>query len=161
MTRFSRSAMDVAVATSRRRALARVSVVIPAKNEAKNIGGVLERMPDSVDEIILVDGCSTDGTVEVAQRIRPDIRVLVEQGPGKGAALRTGFEAASGDFVVMIDADGSMDPREIPRCLDELEDRRAGRGSYHLVKGSRFAPGGGTSDMTPIRKLGNRMLLML
>jgi glycosyltransferase involved in cell wall biosynthesis len=151
----------------RRRGRAQVSVVIPAKNEAENVGWVLERIPDCVDEIVLVDGNSTDGTVEVARRVRPEIRVIPEEQPGKGAALRTGFAAARGDFIVMIDADGSMDPREIDVCLERLHDRRNGTGPdghderYEFVKGSRFTSGGGTSDMTAFRRAGNSVLLWL
>lgn len=139
----------------------RVSVVIPAKNEAENIGWVLERLPDCVDDVVLVDGNSTDGTVEVARRVRPDIHVLVEERPGKGAALRTGFAAATGDFIAMIDADGSMDPSEIENCLEALHDRREKKGRYPIVKGSRFADGGGTDDMEWVRRMGNRVLLGL
>jgi len=140
--------------------------VIPAKNEAENIGWVLERLPSVVQEVVLVDGKSTDGTVSVARRIRPDIRVLVEKAPGKGAALRTGFNAARGDFIVMIDADGSMDPSELDHCLEALEDRRAearedSPKAYPIVKGSRFTCGGGTDDMEFVRQLGNRVLLGL
>lgn len=131
-----------------------VSVVIPAMNEARNIGWVLERLPACVDEVILVDGQSTDGTVEVARRIRPDVRAIAQRGRGKGDALRTGFAAARGDCIVMIDADGSMDPAEIDRCLGSLE-------THAIVKGSRFAAGGGTGDMELHRRLGNRMLLGL
>jgi glycosyltransferase involved in cell wall biosynthesis len=131
-----------------------VSVVIPALNEARNIGWVLERLPACVDEVILVDGHSTDGTVEVARRIRPDVRAIAQRGRGKGDALRTGFAAARGDCVVMIDADGSMDPAEIDRCLGSLE-------THAIVKGSRFAAGGGTADMELYRRLGNRLLLGL
>jgi glycosyltransferase involved in cell wall biosynthesis len=147
----------------RRRARQHVSVVIPAKNEERNLPWVLERMPDLVDEIILVDGCSTDRTVAVARWLRPDIRVVTQAGRGKGDALRAGFDAAYGDFIVMIDADGSMDPGEIPACIAELHDRRAlGRsGSYELVKGSRFMHGGGTDDMSPVRRMGNSLLLRL
>jgi glycosyltransferase involved in cell wall biosynthesis len=139
----------------------RVSVVIPAKNEAENIGWVLERLPDCVDDVVLVDGNSTDGTTDVARRVRPDIRIVTEERPGKGAALRTGFAVASGDFIVMIDADGSMDPSEIDVCLDALHDRREGNGRYPIVKGSRFAEGGGTDDMEWVRRMGNRVLLAL
>src|SRR4051812_28727 len=71
-----------------------VSVIVPAKNEAANIGWVLARMPQLVDEVIVVDGHSTDGTVDVVRRVRPDARILTEEGRGKGAALRTGFAAA-------------------------------------------------------------------
>jgi hypothetical protein len=133
----------------------RVSVVIPAKNEAGNIGWVLEQLPPVVEEVILVDGHSTDGTPEVARLVRPDIVVVADGRPGKGAALRAGVEAATGDFVVMLDADGSMDPRELERFLVQL------RAGCDLVKGSRFMPGAGTADMTPLRDLGNRCLLAL
>jgi glycosyltransferase involved in cell wall biosynthesis len=134
---------------------ARLSVVVPAKNEARNIGWVLERIPDDVDEVVLVDGRSTDRTIEVARAIRPDIVVVRDDEPGKGAALRAGFAAATGDFVVMLDADGSMDPGEIEGFVALLES------GHDLVKGSRFAPGGGTADMSILRSAGNRVLLTL
>jgi glycosyltransferase involved in cell wall biosynthesis len=132
-----------------------VSAVIPAKNEAKNLPWVLPRIPDLVDEVILVDGLSSDQTVEVAQLIRTDLVVLNERRPGKGAALRAGFERATGDYIVMFDADCSMDPLEIPRFIAMLD------GGYDLVKGSRFIESGGTADMTLLRKAGNMGLLGL
>ncbi len=131
----------------------RVSVVIPAKNESENLSWLLPRLPSYIDEVVLVDGHSTDGTVEVARRLRPDIKIVTDGGRGKGDALRTGFAAATGDYIVMIDADGSMDPAEIDRYVAGLTD------GCDLVKGSRFKPGGGTTDMTPIRRAGNRALL--
>jgi glycosyltransferase involved in cell wall biosynthesis len=142
------------------RSAVHVSVVIPTKNEAANIGWVLSRLPECVDEVIVVDGNSTDGTIDVARRVRPDVRVVQEERPGKGAALRTGFGVATGDFIAMIDADGSMDPAEIERCVAHLRDRRrpSAPGRYDLVKGSRFLRGGGTADMSPIRALGNDWL---
>jgi glycosyltransferase involved in cell wall biosynthesis len=91
-----------------------------ANDEAGSIGGVLRRMPTTVDEVILVDGRSTDATIEIARRLRPDIRILVEEQPGRDAAMRTGFAAATGDFIVTIDADGSMDPRDIVGHLEDL-----------------------------------------
>jgi glycosyltransferase involved in cell wall biosynthesis len=130
----------------------RVSVVIPTLNEERNVGWVLERLPAIVDEVILVDGRSTDATIAVARAVRPDVRVVLETMPGKGAALRAGFEAARGDYVVMIDADGSMDPTEIVRFVEALQS------GCDLVKGSRFTPGGGTADMSTIRRLGNGAL---
>jgi glycosyltransferase involved in cell wall biosynthesis len=130
----------------------RVSLVIPAMNEEKNIGWVLRRLPENVDEVILVDGNSKDDTVAVSRAIRPDIRVVGQDRPGKGAALRAGFAAARGDFIVMIDADRSMDPREIQRYLDLLDQ------GHDLVKGSRFLGNGGTTDMELIRFLGNGVL---
>jgi glycosyltransferase involved in cell wall biosynthesis len=130
----------------------RVSLVIPAMNEEKNIGWVLGRVPETVDEVILVDGNSKDNTVPVSRAIRPDIRIVGQDRPGKGAALRAGFAAARGDFIVMIDADRSMDPAEIQRYLDLLEQ------GHDLVKGSRFMGDGGTPDMELIRFLGNGVL---
>ena len=132
-----------------------VSVVIPTKNEAANIGWVLDRMPSIVDEVVLVDGESTDGTVEVARAHRPDIVVVHEAQRGKGTAVRAGVAAASGDVVVMLDADGSMDPTEIGRFVEPLFD------GHHLSRGSRFMPGAGTSDMTLLRDAGNRVLLAI
>jgi len=129
-----------------------VSVVIPAKNEARNIAWVLERIPSFVDEIIVVDGLSTDGTLEVAKMVAPDVVVIHEDRPGKGAGLRSGFAGARGDYVVMIDADGSMDPGEIGRYVEQLE------AVFDLVKGSRFLPGGYTTDMSWFRKFGNARL---
>ncbi len=126
-----------------------VSVVIPALNEAASLPHVLPRIPAGVHEVILVDGASTDGTIEVARRIRPDIHVVRQERPGKGAALRAGFEAASGDIVVHLDADGSTDPAEIPAFVDCLLS------GADFAKGSRFAPGGRTDDITPLRRLGN------
>ena len=130
-----------------------VSVVIPAKNEARNIGWVLERIPSFVDEVIVVDGLSTDGTLEVAKMIVPDVVVIHETRKGKGAGLRAGFAAARGDYVVMLDADGSMDPAEIEAFVSLLDE------GFELVKGSRFMAGGSTTDMTWVRRFGNARLL--
>ena len=131
----------------------RVTVVIPALNEAANLPHVLPRIPRSVHEVILVDGASTDGTVEVARALWPGARVIQQGGPGKGSAVRTGFAAATGEIVVMLDADGSNDPGEISRLVDALL-----RGA-DLAKGSRFLPGAGTSDMPLHRKFGNGVLV--
>ena len=138
-----------------RRTDRRITVVIPAKNEARNIGWVVERLPSFIDELVIVDGRSTDRTVEVVQALWPDAVIVNDKRPGKGAALRAGFAAASGDYVVMLDADGSMDPLEIGHFIEALE-----RGA-DLAKGSRFLTGGGTADMSYLREAGNRGLLIL
>jgi glycosyltransferase involved in cell wall biosynthesis len=130
-----------------------ISVVVPAMNEERNIAWVLERMPPYVDEILLVDGHSTDATVGVARQVRPDVRVVSQRGCGKGAAMRTGFEEAVGDYVVVLDADGSMDPGEIDYYVSALDD------GYDLVKGSRELPGSGSMDLTPLRRWGNHVLV--
>jgi glycosyltransferase involved in cell wall biosynthesis len=126
-----------------------ISVVVPAMNEAENLAHVLPRIPREVHEVILVDGNSHDDTIAVAQQLLPDIRVVQQQGRGKGAALRSGFAAATGDIIVMIDADGSTAPEEIPAFVRALTD------GADYAKGSRFVAGGGTSDMPLHRKLGN------
>ena len=130
-----------------------VSLVIPVRNEARNIASVLEQIADDVDEIILVDGNSTDVTLVTAQAYRPDLRIVPQEGVGKGSALRTGFQAATGDIIVMMDADGSMSPQEIRHYVHFLTN------GYDFVKGSRFISGGGSLDITRIRRLGNLFLL--
>jgi len=130
-----------------------VSLVIPVRNEARNIAWVLEQIADDVSEVILVDGNSTDATLITARSCRPDITVVPQNGIGKGSALRTGFLAATGDIIVMMDADGSMAPQEIRHYLHFLAN------GYDFVKGSRFIAGGGSLDITPFRRLGNRFLL--
>ena len=135
--------------------LGKVSLVVPAMNEERNVAWVLERVPAVVDEVILVDGNSTDDTVSVARAAYPGIVVVQQEGKGKGAALRTGFANARGEYIVMIDADGSMDPGEIVRYVDRLRE------GCDLVKGSRYVEGGGSSDITLLRSMGNRGLMAL
>jgi hypothetical protein len=130
----------------------KVSVVVPAINEALNIGHVLSRLPDDLHEVILVDGNSDDETVEAARHAYPEIRVLTQNGRGKGDALRTGFAAVTGNLVVMLDADGSADPAEIPRFVEALE------AGADFAKGSRFLDDGGSDDITVLRRLGNTVL---
>ncbi len=134
---------------------ATVSVVIPAMNEAANLPHVLPQIPDWVHEVILVDGRSTDNTVAVAQQLRPDIRIVTQGGRGKGDALRCGFAAATGDMIVMLDADGSMDPKEIPHYIGALLS------GADFAKGTRFIQGGHTHDMSFIRYCGNLGLTWL
>ena len=127
-----------------------VSVVLPTLNEANNLPLLIPYLPMNwIDEVILVDGRSSDGTVEVAKRLLPSIRVINEIRRGKGLALRAGYKAAQGDIIIVLDADGSHDPREIPRYIRALLE------GADFVRGSRFAPGGGTTDMPRFRKLGN------
>ena len=129
-----------------------VTVVVPTKNEAANLPHVLPLIPEWVDEVLIVDAGSTDGTVEVALELLPNARVIVDLKKGKGAALRTGFENATGELIVAIDADGSSDPREIPAFVGAL------LAGADLAKGSRFLQGGGTDDMELHRMAGNWLL---
>ncbi|WP_327088245.1 glycosyltransferase family 2 protein [Nonomuraea sp. NBC_01738] len=131
---------------------ASVSVVVPAMNEADNLPHVFATLPAWIDEVILVDGNSTDDTVAVARRLRPDLHVVTQTRRGKGNALVEGFAAAKGDIIVMIDADGSTDGREIGAFVTALVE------GADFAKGSRYAPGGGSDDISPIRSLGNKVL---
>ncbi|HYG95480.1 MAG TPA: glycosyltransferase family 2 protein, partial [Solirubrobacterales bacterium] len=130
----------------------KVSVVVPAMNEEKNIGLVLAELPEGLHEVILVDGNSKDNTIEAARRAYPSIRVTTQSGRGKGDAFRTGFAAVTGNLVVMLDADGSADPAEIPRFVAALE------AGADFAKGSRYMEGGGSADITKLRSLGNSVL---
>ncbi|WIB41464.1 glycosyltransferase family 2 protein [Curtobacterium sp. MCLR17_058] len=132
----------------------RVSVVIPARNEARNLEIILPKLPP-VYEVILVDGNSVDDTIATAQRVMPDIRVVHQTRKGKGNALACGFEAVTGDVVVMFDADCSADPDEIPRFVQALVE------GADVAKGTRYSLGGGSDDITIVRNLGNRGLNML
>ena len=132
-----------------------VSIIIPALNEAENLPHVLPRIPGWVREVILIPGNSTDDTIAVAKRLMPSIRIVDQEGKGKGAALRSGIKAATGDVVVLIDADGSTDPAEIPAFVGALLT------GADFAKGSRFLQGGGTDDMPFFRQLGNWGLTML
>ncbi|MBS1888303.1 MAG: glycosyltransferase family 2 protein [Actinobacteria bacterium] len=130
----------------------KVSVVVPAMNEEGNIAQVLAGLPAGLHEVILVDGRSSDDTVEVARRAYPSIRVTTQSGKGKGDALRTGFAAVTGNLVVMLDADGSADPAEISSFVEALE------AGADFAKGSRFLEGGGSDDITLLRRFGNACL---
>ena len=124
-----------------------VTVLICSLNEAPNLSLVLPQIPSQVNEVLLVDGHSTDGTVEVAKGLRPDVRVLYQPGRGKGDALRYGIEQATGEIIVTLDADGETDPEDMPRFIEPL------LAGYDFVKGSRFATG--WKEKPPHRLLGN------
>jgi glycosyltransferase involved in cell wall biosynthesis len=109
-------------------------------------------MPANVLEIVLVDGHSKDNTIEVATQLWPDVRVVCQPGKGKGDALAAGCAVARGDAIATLDADGSADPYELPRFVEAL------RAGADFAKGSRFLHGGGSTDITPLRRAGNRAL---
>jgi glycosyltransferase involved in cell wall biosynthesis len=131
-----------------------VSAVIPTLNEAENLRWLLPRLT-MVDEVIIVDGQSTDGSADIARLLRPDAVIISEPPSGKGTAMRTGMAAASCDVIIMLDADGSMDPAEFESFLALIC-----RG-FDFVKGSRYACGGGSDDLTGLRRAGNRLLTRL
>jgi glycosyltransferase involved in cell wall biosynthesis len=130
----------------------RVSIVIPARNEARNLPHVLGALPDGLHEVILIDGHSVDGTIDVALAVRPDVRVIQQTRRGKGNALACGFAEVTGDIIVMLDADGSADPAEIPIFVAALT------AGADFAKGTRFSVGGDSHDITRFRKIGNAAL---
>lgn len=132
-----------------------VSVIIPARNEAPNLQYVLPHIPAFVTEVVLVNGRSTDNTVEEARRLLPTIRIIEQVGRGKGDAIRAGIAASTGDMIVLMDADGSADPLEIPYFIATL------LAGADFAKGSRFIKGGGSHDITRFRHLGNNGLILL
>jgi glycosyltransferase involved in cell wall biosynthesis len=139
----------------RRQGRPTVSVVIPTLNEEPNLPFVLPRISAWIDEVVIVDGRSTDGTLNVARDLLPEVTIVHQTGVGKGDALRAGFAAARGDLIIMLDADGSTDPREIPAFVGALAS------GADFVKGTRFAQGAGTADMSFVRMLGNRAFVLL
>jgi glycosyltransferase involved in cell wall biosynthesis len=130
-------------------------VVIPTLNEARNLPHVFAQLPGGIHEVIVVDGHSVDDTCAVARRLWPQARIVMQTRTGKGNALACGFAVATGEIVVMLDADGSADAGEIPAFVQALLD------GADFAKGSRFAPGGGSSDLTRLRTWGNRLLMAM
>jgi glycosyltransferase involved in cell wall biosynthesis len=129
----------------------RITALICTLNEEESLPHVLPRVPSWVDEVLLVDGRSTDNTVAVARRLRPDVRVVHQPGRGKGDALKCGIEQATGDIVATLDADGETDPRELVRFIEPLI------GGCDFAKGSRLAYGR-PRRMSRYRWFGNKVL---
>ncbi len=132
--------------------MSKISVIIPTLNEEKNLSRVLEELPDYVDEIIVVDGYSKDRTVEIAKD--HGAKVIFDE-IGKGSALRKGMKKATGDIVIMMDADCSHVPSEIPLLVAGIES------GFDVCMGSRFIQGGGSDDITPLRRIGNKFFVFL
>jgi glycosyltransferase involved in cell wall biosynthesis len=133
----------------------RITVIIPTLNEEQNISSIIEELHYlGFKNILMIDGNSTDSTVEVAREL--GVQILQQEKKGKGEALRQAFDYAGlRDWVVMIDADGSMDPREIFHFLEHLKN------GTDVVKGSRFMPYGSSEDMTFFRRIGNTFFVYL
>jgi len=138
----------------------KLSVIIPVYNEASTIRRILDRVRavDLEKEIILIDDGSTDGSRELLKELAtedPSLKVIYhERNHGKGAALRTGFQAATGDYVIVQDADLEYDPEDYHLVVKPVLEGRA-----EVVYGSRFM--GSYEDMTTLHYWGNRLLTFL
>ena len=139
----------------------KLSVVIPVYNEVNTLLHLIERVQQSpVDkEIIVVDDCSSDGTTDLLKRasLAPNVRMMFHPvNQGKGAALRTGFAAVSGDMVIVQDADLEYDPQEYPKLIKPIID-----GLADVVYGSRFAGGETHRVLYFWHSIGNRVLTLV
>ena len=133
-----------------------VALIIPTLNEERNIAMILHELKQlGYRKILVVDGNSTDGTVAAAKD--SGAHVFIQEGKGKGVALRQAFDshAVDFDFAVIMDADGSMNPKEIDSLVDVLAS------GADVAKASRFLPGGFTEDMSTIRRIGNTLFVSL
>jgi len=146
----------IEVLSSEKKGDSGVTVVIPTLNEEGSIQSVIKRLRQlGYNDVLIVDGNSNDRTVHVARSLGAN--VVFQNGLGKGAALRQAFDhdALSGNTVVMMDADGSMNPEEIPQFIKTLNH------GADIVKGSRFLSNGYSEDMSLLRRIGNWILLFL
>ncbi|MFX0134461.1 MAG: glycosyltransferase family 2 protein [Candidatus Hodarchaeota archaeon] len=130
-----------------------VEVIIPTLNEEKTIGSIIERAYKYADKVLVIDGWSDDGTIEVAKKM--GARIMFQNGRGKGAALKEAIEYVNGEIIVILDGDGSMKPEEIPIFLKGIYS------GADIVKGSRFIDGGSSEDITFLRRLGNTLFTIL
>ena len=135
----------------------KVSLIIPTLNEEENLDILLNKInkseiKKSIYEIIIVDGYSTDNTVDIAKKFKTKI---IYDKIGKGSALRKGLKEAKGDILITLDADCSHGIEEIEPMINTIKS------GFDVCMGSRFMKGGRTKDMTPIRMFGNKFFLFL
>lgn len=132
----------------------KTSLVIPTLNEASCIEKTLSEVPKgSVDEIIIVDGHSKDNTADIVRRL--GYKVIMQETEGYGGAFTEGINAATGDIVVLMDADGSHNPADIPVLIEKVKE------GFDYVLAVRYAPGFRSDDDTVIRHIGNMLFTFL
>ncbi|MBI3007943.1 MAG: glycosyltransferase [Candidatus Omnitrophica bacterium] len=144
----------------------KVSVIVPSLNEAGAIEEILRGISrENVDEILVIDGNSTDGTIEIVKGM--GYRLLMQSRKGLGNAIQEGIKNTNGEIIIIVDADGSHETRDIPKLVEKIKE------GYDLVVGSRYISGPGlrglfwcnrqssSYDDTFIRELGNRIFTYL
>lgn len=135
----------------------KVSLIIPTRNEEGCIGRVVKEIPRKiVSEVIIVDGHSSDKTVKEARSaLGSKDKIFVQRGMGYGAAFLEGFKVATGDVIIMMDADGSHNPADIKKIINKFND------GYDYVMASRYMKGGRSEDDTMVRFIGNKVFTFL
>lgn len=144
----------------------KVSVIVPTLNEVGSIENVLSKIvKQNVDEVLVVDGHSSDGTIELVKKL--GYRLIMQEGRGLGKAIISGIKATSGKLIIIVDADGSHDPKYITDLIGKIND------GYDVVVGSRYISGprvknlffpnkiSSSYDDTFIRAVGNRFFTYL
>ncbi|MFH1841358.1 MAG: glycosyltransferase family 2 protein [Candidatus Nealsonbacteria bacterium] len=132
----------------------KVSLVIPTRNEAKSLEKTLKEIPGgSVDEIVVSDGHSTDDTLEIAKKF--GCKAVTQEGTGFGFGIRFGIKQCTGDVIIIMDADGSQNPADIPRLVAKVKE------GYDIGWGSRYIGRGKTDDDTWLRYFGNQVFTFL
>ncbi len=133
---------------------ATVSLLVTPSGPVSALGALLADLPPCVDEVVVVIAAGSASDLPDGAP-GPDVRVVIQAEPGRGHALRAALEAATGDLIVAMDGDGRMSPAEIPGLVYFLE-----RG-FDLVRGSRLVAGGGSIELTGLRRAGTRALVAL
>lgn len=132
----------------------KISIIIPTLNEAGSIEQTLSEIPQGLaDEIIVVDAHSPDGTADLVRSL--GYRVIMQQSMGFGGGFAEGIQAASGDIVVLMNADGSMNPADIPKLVEKVAE------GYDCVFAIRYAPGFGSEDDDLVHHFGNMLFTFL
>jgi glycosyltransferase involved in cell wall biosynthesis len=130
-----------------------IEAIVPTINEGHAVTEVLIELRRFTDRILVIDAYSKDKTVEIAESL--GAKVVMQNGMGKGSALREAFDCVNSDIIVILDGDGSMKPEEVPLLLKAMTP------GVDVVKGSRFLPGGGSEDLSLLRTLGNLFFVSL
>lgn len=137
----------------------KVTIVIPTKNEAQTIEKAIKSIKKYADELLIIDGHSTDNTREIAEK--NNVRIVLDPGKGKGSGIRTGIKHAKHNIIVFIDADLSHEPKDIPKLVKPIKECKA-----HLVIASRRRGGSDDLEMNSffngfIRQAGNDVITLL